>query len=68
MNHDSPDMDQFLDDVASRYERARSILEGMKPEELSKPDRETVINGDDITNLKIALGSANSLESFLEMV
>jgi len=33
-----------------------------------RPERDTIINDDDIINLKIALGSSNSLESFLEVV
>lgn len=33
-----------------------------------RPERETVINDEDICNLKIALGTAQSLEHFLEVV
>jgi hypothetical protein len=33
-----------------------------------KPNRETIINDDDMTNLKIALGSAETIDDFLRMV
>ncbi len=33
-----------------------------------RPVRDTVINGDDLVNLKIALETSSSLEEFLEKV
>jgi len=33
-----------------------------------RPDRDITINKDDMMNLKIALGSANTVEEFLEMI
>jgi len=33
-----------------------------------RPNRETVINGDDILNLKIALETSKDVESFLALV
>jgi len=35
---------------------------------LNKPDRDTIINRDDITNLKILLNASQTLEEFLERV
>jgi len=67
MNFNSPDMDQFIDDIAQRALEA-GVFDNPQRALQNKPDRETVINRDDVTNLKIALGTADSLESFLEMV
>lgn len=36
--------------------------------EKDRPDRETVIGGDDMTNLKIALGNADTVDDFLNSI
>lgn len=66
MNFNSPDRDQFMED--SKVDWRLIINKCLGRPALERLDRDTVINGDDITNLKIALGTADSLESFLEMV
>ncbi len=36
--------------------------------EMGRPQRQTIINEDDITNLKIALGIARSVDEFVRMI
>ena len=56
-------------DPRTDYEELQEMQAFSRSEKVSgRPERETIIQEDDITNLKIALGTAQSLEHFLEVV
>ncbi|MBD3261782.1 MAG: hypothetical protein GF334_08990 [Candidatus Altiarchaeales archaeon] len=46
----------------------RVLSKGSIPFKGGRPERDVIINDDDICNLKIALGTAQSLNEFLEVV
>lgn len=51
-----------------RMENARKVEEKVIEFLGGRPERETVINDEDITNLKIALETSKTLEQFLSLV
>lgn len=65
--------DTFKDINRIFNESSKNLSKALKKKEASKvkedkPERETVITSDDLTNLKIALETANSVEDFLGKV
>lgn len=55
-------MQKMLEDPLGRY------LLGLPVQESEKPERELAINADDVTNLKIALATAASLDDLLNQI
>ena len=59
-------MNTFWD--SRQHEQAEAVAKPAAKPLTGRPDRLTIINADDIINLKIALGTYESLEEFLEVV
>jgi hypothetical protein len=61
-----PSWDQRFHDQAIETIRARNA--NRIPPFTGRPERDTVINPDDITNLQIALGTARTVEELCEVI
>jgi len=55
---------RILEMKQKNQKKSNSLQEKINSE--NRPDRETVIGNEDLTNLKIALGNANNVDDFLK--
>jgi hypothetical protein len=67
MNFDK-DEENFLDGEYRRHKAEAVRMKHGIPLLNGRPERERVIGEDDIMNLRIALGTATSLDAFIAMV
>jgi hypothetical protein len=67
MNTEMPDDDRDRCDELANLGLS-PIITNVSSDTIGKPIRETVIGKDDVLNVKIALGQANTVEEFLQSI